>query len=171
MPSPLPLDFLEKCTAAERHQVLQWWESLSGESQGDVRVLLDRRQESIAYVYAKSESGELSWHTIPFIDDELPIDDDAENENEWQLDYFQHLLDHPELVIANDVVVRTFHICTQHLSAINVVKTCSIDHLFQCSDGNVNCPIARFAATIVVGKLIGFTTRGRRSVWLCRMQR
>ncbi len=62
MPSPLPLDFLEKCTVAERQQVLQWWESLSGESQSDVRVLLDRRQESLAYVYAKGESGDFMAH-------------------------------------------------------------------------------------------------------------
>jgi hypothetical protein len=166
----LPEDFLVKCTPTEREQVLAWWDSLSGNSQSDVRVLLDRRHDSLAYVYGRNDTGELAWHTIPFVDDELPIEDDTANENEWQLDYFQHLLDHPELSIENDVVVRTFHICTQHHSAILARKTGSLDQSFRCSDGNSNCPIARFVSTVESGKLIGYTTCGRRSVWLCKVR-
>ncbi len=98
-------------------------------------------------MYTRKGNQATSWHTIPFIDEELPFDDDAANENEWQLDYFQHLLDHPELVIANDVSCSHVPHLHSALSAINVVKTGLIDQLFQCSDGNVNCRLLALRQT------------------------
>ncbi|MCA9029697.1 MAG: hypothetical protein KDA69_13925 [Planctomycetaceae bacterium] len=164
----LPADFLNKCSAEERAQVERWWESLQNENREDVRVLLDRRQESLAYVFATDEHGVSEWHTIPFVDEELPIDDDDPYENEWKLDYFHHLLDHPSFALDQDVVVRTFAICSTHRSAIEALEKGWIDTPFKCSDCNPQCPIVSFMKGFDSGRLIGYTTHTGRSVWLCK---
>ncbi|QEG41431.1 hypothetical protein [Roseimaritima ulvae] len=168
MTSSLPNGFLDKCSASERTQVERWWDTLKDNNRDDVRVLLDRRHDSLAYVYASDEHGNVDWHTIPFVDDELPIEDADDYENEWKLDYFHHLLDQPGFTLAQDVVVRTFHICSLHLSAINAHRNGIIDSSFNCSDGNPDCPIVRFMTDFDSARLIGYTSKSRRSVWLCK---
>jgi hypothetical protein len=164
----LPGTFLEKCTAEERTDVESWWQSLNDDSRSDVGVLLDRRNDSRAYIYADDESGNRNWHVLPIGDEDLPFDDPQEYEREWQLEYFQHLLDHPELIISPDAVVRTFHICVAHPEARRVADVGKLTCAFQCPVDNDDCPIRAFASTIKTASLLKVGQKNRRTTWLCR---
>ncbi|MCE9526155.1 MAG: hypothetical protein K8R36_08890 [Planctomycetales bacterium] len=164
----LPYGFLDKCTDAERSDIETWWQSLHNDSQSDVRVLLDRRNDSRAYIYADDESGRRDWHVLPIGDDDLPFDDPEEYEREWQADYFQHLLDHPELAISPDAVVRTFHICTAHPAARRVAVDGELTSDFQCPVHDDDCPIRAFASTIKTARLLKMDPKTRHTTWLCK---
>lgn len=165
----LPDTFLEKCTEQERADVESWWRSLNDSSRSDVGVLLDRRNDSRAYIYADDESGNRAWHVLPIGDDVLPFDDPREYEREWQLDYFQHLLDHPELVISQDAVVSTFHICVAHPEARRVATDGRLTCEFQCPvNDDDDCPIRAFASKIKTATLLKIDHTTRRTTWLCR---
>lgn len=164
----LPETFLDKCTDAERSDIESWWQSLNDDSQSDVRILLDRRNDSRAYIYAGDDSGERDWHILPIGDDDLPFDDPQEYEREWQLDYFQHLLDHPELVLSRDAVIRTFHICTAHPAARRVATDGQLTCDFQCPVNDADCPIRAFASSITVATLLKMDPDTRRTTWLCQ---
>lgn len=165
---PLPESFLEKCTDEERIAVESWWQSLNDDSRSDVGVLLDRRHDSRAYIFADDEAGNRGWHALPIVDDELPSDDPREYEREWQLEYFQHLLDHPELVIPPDAVVRTFRICVAHPEARRVAEDGELACDFECPVDHNGCPIRAFASTIKTAKLLKIDQKTRRTAWLCR---
>jgi hypothetical protein len=137
----LPQQYLDKCTDQEREDVESWWQGLSDHTQSDVCVLLDQRQDSIAYVYCQGEEGEPKWLTLPIGPDDLPFDDPQDDIREWQLEYFQHLLAHPELVLAPEVIVRTFHICTDHPAARKVARDGEVSRDFHCPLESETCPI------------------------------
>ncbi len=168
IPQALPELFLEKCTEAERIAVESWWQSLNDDSRSEVGVLLDRRNDSRAYIYADDEAGNRGWHDLPIVDDDLLSDDPQEYQREWQLEHFQYLLDHPELVISPDAVVRTFRICVAHPAARQVAVDRELACDFQCPVADDGCPIRAFASTIRIAKLLWMDHTTRRTTWLCR---
>jgi len=92
----LPSEFLDKCSDVERRDVELWWSALPQSSRSDVAVLLDRRQDSCAYVNCEDEEGERVWRKLPIVDEDLPFDDPQKDVRASQLELFQHLLAHPE---------------------------------------------------------------------------
>lgn len=164
----LPDAFLDKCTDRERSDVQAWWKTLNEDSRSDVRVLLDRRNDSRAYVYACDEAGRRGWHVLPIGDDDLPFDDPLDDEREWRLEYFQHLLAHPELVIGSQVEIRTFHICVSHPAARRVAAQGQLTCNFRCPVDDEECPIRRFSSTIKTATLLDMDPKTRRTTWLCR---
>ena len=163
----LPDAFLRKCTVDERVEVESWWQNLDDDSQSDVCVLLDRRNDSRAFVYADDDSGRRDWHVLPVGDEDLPFDDPRQYVRECEYEYFQHLLDHPELVIAPPVVIRTFHICVAHPEARRVAADGELTCDFQCPVNDVNCPIRNFASSIRIAMLLDIDHATQRSTWLC----
>lgn len=93
---PLPESFLGKCTTAERQAVEAWWQRLSDNVQREVCVLLDRRNDLRAYVYAPNKTGHTGWHHLPISEEQLPPERLSEDEPDWQLDYCQFLTNHPQ---------------------------------------------------------------------------
>jgi hypothetical protein len=170
MVDSLPSDFLEKCSSDERAEVERWWQALQEDSRNDVRVLLDRRHDSLAYIYSPDEEGRPGWRTVPFVNDELPDEDFDAYDDECKLDYFYHLLDDPSFIQDQEVVVRSFAICSLHLSAIEAHERGLIDRSFKCSDCNPNCPIIKFMSGYEKAVLIGYTTHSQRSIWLCKRE-
>jgi hypothetical protein len=168
IPQALPESFLEKCTDAERIAVESWWQSLNDDSRSEIGVLLDRRNDSRAFIYADDDAGNRDWHVLPIVDDDLPSDDPRESEREWQLEHFQYLLDHPELVISPDSVVRTFGICVAHPAARRVAEHGELGCDFQCPVDDDGCPIRAFASTIRTAQLLRMDHTTLRTTWLCR---
>ena len=94
-PHLLPLEFLDKCNDGERREVELWWSGLPLASRSDGAVLLDRRQDSCAYVNHTDEDGGRVWRKLPIVDEDLPFDDPQVDMREAQLELFQHSLAHP----------------------------------------------------------------------------
>jgi hypothetical protein len=164
----LPEEFLAKCTDAEQRDVESWWSGLSHSSRTEVAVLLDRRQDSCAYVNCAKEDGSRIWRKLPIVDEELPFDDPEEAIRESRLELFQHLMAHPEFQLGPDVVVRTFHICVEHPEARSVAEKGHITGDFRCPVGDQGCPIRRFATNVQEAFLIGHDRSTRRTTWICR---
>ena len=164
----LPTEFLEKCSEDERAGVESWWRGLNNDSRSDVCMLLDRRNDSRAFVFCEDEQGNRAWHRLPLVDEDLPSDNPDDYEREWQLEHFEHLLAHPELMIASDAVIRTFHICTAHPAARQVVENGELAKSFSCPVGAVDCPIAKFAAKLHRrARLVGVEHKSNRTTWIC----
>lgn len=162
----LPNEFLEKCSASEREEVESWWRGLNPESRTEVRVLLDRRNDSRAFVFSTDETGETTWRVLPIVDDDLPFDDPQVDEREWKIEYFQHLLAHPEQLLL-ETKVRTFYICVNHSRAREVAAEGQLSGHFICPAANTECPIQQFAGKIRQATLIHHDRETQRTTWIC----
>ena len=167
MKSTLPAEFLDACTAEQRADADLWWAELEPASQSEIYVLLDTRNDSRAFVFAADETGERSWHTLPIMYDEVPKDRDDDDDS-WITELVHYRLDHEDFVMASDLKVRTFHICSQHSSAHAVIATGEISADFRCSVCDPNCPMLPFASTLQRGKLLTRNQETDFTVWLCR---
>ena len=138
----LPAEFLEKYTDDERAEVESWWGGLRDDSRNSVCVLLDRRQDARAFVFAAAEDGSVAeWRTLPLADEPWPADDDEDETKQQQLEFFQHLLDHEEMIIPTEATIRTFRICVDHPAARKVRSDGSVDCDFRCPIAAADCPI------------------------------
>jgi hypothetical protein len=163
-----PHSFLDKCSDAERRDVELWWSGLPHSSRADVAVLLDRRQDSCAYVNCFDDEGERLWHKLPIVDEDLPFDDPQEDVRESQLELFQHLLAHPEFQLGPDVVVRSFRICVDHPDARRVAAAGKLTGDFRCPVNAADCPIRQVATKVRHAFLIGHDHSTRRTTWICQ---
>ncbi len=137
----LPGVFLQKCTHEEATEVQAWWDGLKDDSRSSVCVLLDQRHDSRAFVYGEDSDGKRRWHVLPVTDDRLPTDDPSTEQQEGQLEFFQYLLDHEEVIIPTEATLRTFHICVAHPAARRVRDDGQVTYNFQCPVEAADCPI------------------------------
>jgi hypothetical protein len=74
--------------------------------------------------------------------------DDSLGRTEWGQGYFEHLLQHPELVTAVEPVQRVFHIgCTLHIASRNCLSTGNVSADFPCPLEAVDGPMMRLKGT------------------------
>jgi len=69
----------------------------------------------------------------------VPSDDDGRRE--WLLGYFEHLLQHPELVLAYEPTQQVFYVCTLHADARACVAEGFVPPEFVCPLAEVACPL------------------------------
>ena len=166
MNDTLPTQFLDKCSEDEKAEAETWWANLSHQSQSEVAVLLDTRNESCAFVFASDHNGEQTWHTLP-IDDEL-VPEDPHDDDEWITDLVHYQLNHEEFVITASFVIHTFHICTQHPAAHKVLAEGKVSCDFECPVNDKACPIRNFASKIRHATLLSKDPKSDRTTWICR---
>src|SRR5438552_946116 len=71
------------------------------------------------------------------------LPEDTSGWEEWHAEYFEHLLNHPELVLLEPPAVRTFHICIRHEVARAVLTAGRIPPDFKCPFGIESCPMRK----------------------------
>lgn len=167
MKSSLPSEFLDACTPEQRKEADSWWANLASASKSEIYVLLDTRNDSRAFVFAADDEGERNWHILPISNDALPSDLDEDNDS-WITELVHYRLDHEDFVMASDMKVRTFHICSQHASVRTVIASGEISSDFRCSICDPNCPMLRIASSMQRGKLLAHNRKTNFTVWLCR---
>lgn len=68
--------------------------------------------------------------------------DDARGIDEWGPSYFEHLLQHPELVLIWEPETRTFHVgCTRHAAARECLSSGQVAVDFACPFELPACPL------------------------------
>lgn len=68
--------------------------------------------------------------------------DDAWGLSEWGPGYFEHLLQHPEMVLLWEPAERTFHIgCTRHSAARACLESGRVPREFACPFDSRSCPL------------------------------
>jgi hypothetical protein len=152
----IPLQLLQGLPPDTQQAVVSWWSSLTEDNRRMVATLCDERQEKCFFglipVDADREAPVvLGGRFVPH--------DDAAGWAEWHAEYFDHLLNNPELVLVDAPVVRTFHICTAHTAAREALAAGRIPADFFCPLGSPDCPLRRLLG-VAPGKSLQFTGTG-----------
>ncbi|MFO0952231.1 MAG: hypothetical protein U0835_13990 [Isosphaeraceae bacterium] len=122
----------------------QWWDSLAETDRRQVVDLWDQRREVHFFSPQADDSGKLdAWDETPAVEGGRFIPkDDAWGLAEWGPGYFEHLLQHPELVLLWEPVQRTFHIgCTRHAAARSCLESGNVPRTFVCPVEHPSCPL------------------------------
>ena len=107
-----PDDLLAAVPASTTDIVRNWWSSLPDEEKGRLADAWDKRLEVCFFTPQPDSTGKVDdWAQIPkVVGGRFIPTDDTSGFSEWGPTYFEYLLSHPELVIAFDAPLRTFHI-------------------------------------------------------------
>ena len=136
----IPSQLVEGLSIADGRAVAIWWTALDRAAQVEVVALWDGQQDECFFGASRDAPGApapvvIGGRFVPH--------DDAWGLSEWGPSYFEHLLNHPELVILDQPETRTFHICTAHEAARAVLAEGRVPAQFTCPLGSLSCPMRR----------------------------
>jgi hypothetical protein len=138
----LPPDLLAALPEGAGTVAERWWASLSQEDRRRVAGLWDERLEVRFFAPQADAAGCVDgWDQVPAVRGGRFVPSDDDGRGEWGPGYFEHLLQHPELVLAYEPPRRTFHICTQHAAARACVAEGVVPVGFVCPVGSASCPM------------------------------
>jgi hypothetical protein len=137
----LPADLLSALPDGSEPVATAWWATLRDEDRNRIAELWDERVEVRFFTPQEDEQGcQDHWDAVPTVKGGrfMPSDDDGRGE--WQPGYFEHLLQHPELVLAYEPEHRVFHIgCTQHEAARRCLREGQVPREFECPFKREDC--------------------------------
>ncbi len=89
----------------------KWWSTLSEPDRRRIAGLWDKRLEVCFFSPQADASGVVDdWQQVPSVRGGRFIPSEDDGRTEWSPGYFEHLLQHPELVLAYEPPRRTFYI-------------------------------------------------------------
>lgn len=140
---PLPLDLLAALPDGAGPVAERWWASLSDADRRRLAGLWDGRLEVCFFSPQENAAGRVDdWEQVPAVSGGRFVPTGDDGRGEWSPGYFEHLLQHPELVLAYEPPRRTFHIgCTQHGAARACLTAGAVPVDFVCPVGSVSCPL------------------------------
>lgn len=150
----LPKNLVESLPVQLLDQAECWWRNLSSGDRKEIQHLCDQRKELFLFEMFGDSETERKIEGGKF----LP-GSNAFGIEDWGEDYFQHLLDHPELILVYETENKIFHIgCTLHSEARDCFSKGKIHGSFNCPFQDKNCRIK---------KIIG----NSKNVFLRRLQK
>jgi hypothetical protein len=141
----LPADLLAAIPPSSAQVARRWWATLSESDRSEVAALWDHRLEVHFFERQADDSGRLDdWDDVPPVEGGRFVPrDDAWGLSEWGPGYFEHLLQHPELVLLWEPAERRFHIgCTHHAAARSCLESGGVPPAFACPAGSPSCPLS-----------------------------
>ena len=134
MEQPLPQNLADSIPDQFSDDAIRWWQSLTETERKELTQLCDARREIFLFeTFSDPDSPKVTGGKF------IPHDD-AVGFDEWGEDYFQHLLDHPELMIVYDAELRTFHVgCSRHVEARRCFTNGTISTSFNCPFRTHDC--------------------------------
>ena len=170
MDDSLPPELIAKFTPAQLADAKAWWKALSISSRTEIIVLLDTRKNGRGYVYSVDDDGQRIWKSIPIEHETLPVHE-HDDDKFWVDELIHYRLDHEDFVMASDMKecnLRSFGICSQHISAQQVIANAEIDGTFSCSNNDRHCPIKLFGFKFQHGVMLHHNPDTGNSLWLTR---
>jgi hypothetical protein len=139
----LPHDLMAALPDGAGPVAAQWWASLSAADRERIAGLWDERLEVSFFAPQADETGCVDgWEQVPAVAGGRFVPSDDDGRREWTPGYFEHLLQHPELMLAYEPPTRTFHIvCTQHAAARACLAAGAVPTDFACPVGAASCPL------------------------------
>src|SRR5262249_10852606 len=134
---------------------------LPGTARSEVISLCDKRLDFCFFIPHQDAAEELRGDPLPNVIGGrfVPSDEEA-GWAEWRAEYFEYLLNHPEVVFREPQVVRTFHICTRHEIARATLAAGRIPADFVCPLGLQDCPMRKLLS-IAPGQAVQLTRSDR----------
>jgi hypothetical protein len=139
-----PPDLLAALPKGAEAIAKDWWSSLSDADRKQISGMWDQRLEVKFFSPQPSDVGQAdSWEQVPEVEGGRFVPtDDTRGLKEWGPSYFEHLLQHPELVLVWEPEHRTFHIgCTQHADARKCLTSREVPVNFRCPLELARCPL------------------------------
>jgi hypothetical protein len=139
----LPPDLLSALPEGAGPIAARWWGALSEADRRRIAGLWDERLEVCFFTPQADEAGCVDeWEQVPAVTGGRFVLHDNGGRGEWGPGYFEHLLQHPELVLAYEPPRRTFHIgCTRHAAARACLAVGGVPTGFVCPVGSAACPL------------------------------
>lgn len=139
---PFPPDLLASLSDGAAPIAKSWWAALSEADRCRISGLWDDRLEVCFFEPQPDPNGGIDqWEQVPAVQGGRFVPHDNDGRDDWSPSYFEHLLQHPELVLAYEAPRRTFHICTQHPVARACVSAGVVPVDFSCPVGLQTCPL------------------------------
>lgn len=148
----MPRHFLAGLSPAELTIVNGWWSSLVTRDRRYLTTLSDSRADSCSYNRAPRPRGSSAWYGLAvevqghFIDDgftDAPRDGHPEDDYApFPIDLYEYLVNH-EITLSSG---ETYHVCTRHQAAAEVVRAGTIPATFSCPLRQPHCPMRRLLA-------------------------
>ena len=154
----LPADLLAAIPPTALDVARGWWDSLSENDRAQVVDLWDQRREVHFFTPQADESGLTDrWDEVPSVrGGRFVPHDDAWGLAEWGPGYFEHLLQHPELVLLWAPAERIFHIgCSVHAAARSCLESGVVPVDFSCPIGSPSCPLLPLAGARLTSRCSG----------------
>jgi hypothetical protein len=108
---PLPPDLVSVLPNGTHLMAEKWWSTLSEPDRRRIAGLWDKRLEVCFFSPQADASGVVDdWQQVPSVRGGRFIPSEDDGRTEWSPGYFEHLLQHPELVLAYEPPRRTFYI-------------------------------------------------------------
>ena len=147
----LPSDLLACLPEGTGPVAERWWNSLSAIDRRAIAGLWDARLEVRFFAPQSNEAGSVDeWDQVPAVTGGRFVPHDDDGRGEWAPGYFEHLLQHPELIMAYEPVRRTFHIgCTRHPEARACLAAKAVPITFSCPIGSVSCPLHKLRGSLL----------------------
>jgi hypothetical protein len=106
----LPADMLAAIPEAGVPIAQQWWASLPAADRRRIAGVWDERLEVCFFAPQADAAGRVDdWEQVPAVRGGRFVPSDHDGRREWGPGYFEHLLQHPELVLAYEPPRRTFY--------------------------------------------------------------
>lgn len=107
----LPADLVTALPEAGVPVARQWWAGLSDDDRRRIAGLWDERLEVCFFAPQADAAGRVDeWEQVPSVRGGRFVPSDDDGRGEWESGYFEHLLEHPELVLTYERPRRTFYI-------------------------------------------------------------
>jgi hypothetical protein len=159
----IPSDLLAAIPPEAMSVARRWWDSLSEAERGHVAGLWDDRREVHFFAPQADEAGRVDdWEQVPRVAGGrfLPPDD-AWGLDDWGPGYFEHLLQHPELMLLWEPAERTFHIgCTRHAAARAALEEGAVPADFACPLHSSACPLRTLRGAHLIAPAAKVAYRG-----------
>ena len=131
--NPVPTQLVEVLTGKDVQTAHEWWHLLAEEQQAELVTLYDSRKDSC---------GVRSNQITILVDGELLRDDDEADTDDWA-DFFEYMLDHPEVFPPYVPFDRTFVIgCLYSRHGVHLVVEAASTG-FICPFNSPVCPFRR----------------------------
>ncbi|MGL6075704.1 MAG: hypothetical protein ACRC8S_16230 [Fimbriiglobus sp.] len=138
----VPQDLLAVLPPGAEPVAERWWTSLTEADRQRIAGLWDERLEVRFFAPQPDAECEVDrWEQVPVVRGGRFVPPDDDGRAEWSPGYFEHLLQHPELLLAYEAPFRVFYICTQHPAAKECLKAGRVPVDFVCPLADAGCPL------------------------------
>jgi hypothetical protein len=140
---PIPADLLAVLPEGAGPVADNWWATLSDADQRRLVGLWDERLEVKFFTPQLDDIGHVDdWEQVPKVARGRFVPAENDDRDEWSPEFFERLLQDPDLILAYEPLYRCFFIaCTQHPAAQTCLALGQIPVEFTCPIASKSCPL------------------------------
>ena len=138
-----PSDLLAVLPEGTASLAERWWATLSEAERRRIAGLWDKRLEACLFSPQADATGCIDgWEQVPAVRGGRFVPHENDVQEECGPEFFERILEDPNLVLAYEAAHRTFHIgCTKHEAARACMASGLVPAEFVCPGNSDSCPM------------------------------